>query len=174
MVRGIQYDKQRMRKSIFPRWQRALQRTREVKRAAAEHDRRLLVDAFAIWRTAFKVQAARKRVPRRRRVSSRVELPTSRLSPDPVEIRKRPPPRRSVPAGFQRAVTMSPDRNGDRDNRRGGSVASEPAYDRLRNELRVASSRRIVSDEHRPSNAIEGSESRPTSALVRALQSGRR
>lgn len=44
LVLGIQFDKQRLRKSIFPRWQRALHRTRKHKRAAAEHDLRLLCE----------------------------------------------------------------------------------------------------------------------------------
>lgn len=39
---AVQFDQRRIRATILPRWQRALERQRELKRVAAEHDRRLM------------------------------------------------------------------------------------------------------------------------------------
>lgn len=70
---AIRFDCRRMRRNTFDRWQRALARIREEKRAAAEHDtklkgestQRLRADspeeAFGLWRKAYLAKMVKKR-----------------------------------------------------------------------------------------------------------------
>lgn len=71
---AIRFDCRRMRRNTLDRWQRALVRVREEKRAAAEHDSRLkggglfvsteaddAEDAFGVWRKAYLAKMVKKR-----------------------------------------------------------------------------------------------------------------
>ncbi|CAK9782372.1 unnamed protein product [Cutaneotrichosporon oleaginosum] len=65
---AVQFDQRRVRAAVIPRWQRALDRHRQLKRVGEEHDRRLLVDALTVWKSAYRAKMAKKPYRARRRL----------------------------------------------------------------------------------------------------------
>ncbi|BEI86925.1 hypothetical protein CcaverHIS002_0702710 [Cutaneotrichosporon cavernicola] len=151
---AVQFDQRRVRASVLPRWQRALERHRELKRVAADHDRRLMVDALSVWKSAYRAKMAKKPYRARRRLqgSSFDESVYGRRSPldeprygrrspglpevERVRERAKPKARPSLP---NLGRTPVPRRSLARDASpvcASASVSSEPAYSRLRSELR--------------------------------------
>jgi protein SFI1 len=201
---AVQFDQRRVRAAVLPRWQRALERHRELKRVEAEHDRRLMVDALTVWKSAYRAKVAKKPYRARRRLQgssydesqygrrSPLDDPPRRYSPSPglpeverVRERNKPKARPSLPNLGRTPARRSFAR--DTSPSRGpASVSSEPAYSRLRREMRapgsgrdpgagagsegrVASgSSRLTSGSSRTSG--EGREGPRTSELVRALR----
>lgn len=188
---AVQFDQRRVRAAILPRWIDALENKREFKRAAAEHDRKVMgelypicgladgvVDAFLGWRDAYRTKMAKKPYRSRRRmqgspafdsaapIQSRMarygsRSPLPEIERDRERPRERAPPRRDdrnatpnyhrpsmpnltrTPATRPRrslppaAAQPSPRKRVGSPDRDAGptSVASEPAYSRLRSEL---------------------------------------
>lgn len=92
---AVQFDQRRVRAAVLPRWKRALQQHHELKRVSTEHDRRLMgefrpvvlliaVDAFSVWKAAYRAKMAKKPYRARRRLQG---SPAFDVSADPAPER---------------------------------------------------------------------------------------
>jgi hypothetical protein len=79
LLRAVQFDQQRLVRSMFPKWKTALKRQQKLKVVEAEHDARLVceycnraltsnlekqltdvADGFAMWKAAYRAKIAKR------------------------------------------------------------------------------------------------------------------
>ncbi|KAL1412716.1 hypothetical protein Q8F55_000463 [Vanrija albida] len=67
LLPAIQFDNKHLRNVAWTRWTKALDRSRGLKQAKAEHDKRLLADAFSVWQDALRNKMTKRPSHRTRR-----------------------------------------------------------------------------------------------------------
>ena len=172
---AIVFEKTRVRRLAWARWRTAMDRARQAREAARPRERKLLTDVFGMWRLATQRKSATRatcvftsvaskligrRLRTRLRSTSGLDARRVVSVPIPLASPRFTTPRSNTPTGrssLHRALDDTSARSED-------SVVSEPAYSRLRSELR----RRGGSDE--PVMRRASNDGEADTHLLRALR----
>ncbi|CAD6580193.1 MAG: hypothetical protein TREMPRED_002685 [Tremellales sp. Tagirdzhanova-0007] len=137
---AIVFEKTRLKRLGWQKWRKTLGWTRVVQRAAAPVERRLLDDAFMVWKKAYHRKAFLVRSTGRLRLinhgpDSRRESGGSTHTAAILPVSARRSVLHSRSTSTTRDLRAESPRESSERPRSSGSLVSEPAYSRLRSEL---------------------------------------